>query len=130
MFNSIALISNSQLYIENYVNNRGLKLVKDIVDENDEVIYSEKLIEKYVLHQQPKKIYYYQNKEDICPSPHNSYGDCIQFKKFLENNNLENICEFVIFTPNNEVSKNVHPHSIQFPYNKKHIKMLDNIINY
>jgi hypothetical protein len=123
-FNSTVIISNSQLYIENYVNNRGLKAIKKYIDNDDDVIYENIMIEKILLQSNPKQIIYYQNKQDIGPTSHSSYGDCIQFKNFLESNNLENICEFLIFTPDNQVSKNIHPHKIQFPDKKKLIHIL------
>ena len=127
-FNATVIISNSQLYIENYVNNRGLAFIKRYIDNDDEVIYENKMIEKIILQSKPKQIIYYQNKQDIGPNPHNSYGDCIQFKNFLESNNLLNICEFFIFIPDNELSKNFNPHSIQFLDNKKHINILREFI--
>ena len=116
------------MYIENYVNNRGLASIKRYIDNDDEVIYENKMIEKIILQSKPKQIIYYQNKQDIGPNPHNSYGDCIQFKNFLESNNLLNICEFLIFIPDNELSKNFNPHSIQFLDNKKHIDILREFI--
>ena len=116
------------MYIENYVNNRGLAFIKRYIDNDDEVIYENKMIEKIILQSKPKQIIYYQNKQDIGPNPHNSYGDCIQFKNFLESNNLLNICEFLIFIPDNELSKNFNPHNIQFLDNKKHINILREFI--
>lgn len=55
-FNSIVIISNAQLYIENYVDNKGLKLIKNYIDD-DEVIYKNKMIEEIILQSQPKKNY-------------------------------------------------------------------------
>lgn len=127
-FNSTVIISNSQLYIENYDNNSGLQNIKNFIDNDDEIIYENKMIEKIILQSKPKQIIYYQNKQDIGPIPHNSYGDCIQFKNFLESNNLKNICKFLIFSSDNQVSKNIHPHNIQFPHDKKHIDILREFI--
>tara|TARA_B100001094_G_scaffold181477_1_gene175863 strand:+ start:259 stop:1065 length:807 start_codon:yes stop_codon:yes gene_type:complete len=122
-FNATVIISNSQLYIENYFNNKGLAKIKKYIDNDDEVIYKNKMIEKIILQSKPKKIIYYQNKEDINHKLHSSYEDCIQFKNFLESNNLENICEFLIFTLYNQI-----PHYTHFPDNKKHINILKEFI--
>jgi len=129
-FNSTVIISNSQLYIENYVNNVGIKSLSTYIDNDDEVIYENKMIEKILLQSKPKQIIYYQNKQDIGPSPHNSYGDCIQFKNFLESNNLENICEFLIFNLDKQVSqpKAHEAHGIYFPNKKKHAYILREFI--
>ena len=55
-FNATVIISNSQLYIENYVNNRGLAFIKRYIDNDDEVIYENKMIEKIILQSKPKQI--------------------------------------------------------------------------
>lgn len=125
-FNATVIIANSQLYIENYFNNNGLKMIKKYIDNDDEVIYENKMIEKIILQSKPKQIIYYQNKKDINPKLHSSYEDCIQFKNFLKSNNLENICKSIIFTQDNLISKN--PHYVHFPDNKKHIDILQEFI--
>lgn len=125
-FNSIVIISNAQLYIENYFDNKGLKLIKNYIDDDDEVIYKNKMIEEIILQSQPKKIIYYQNTMDIGPIPHNSYSDFLQFKIFIEKNNLNEICVFNDFHSNTR--RNWNQHSIQFPNNKKHIDILQEYI--
>jgi len=124
-FKSIALISNSQLYIENYNSNNGLKAINRFLNEDDEVIYENKLIEKIVLKSAPKKIIYYQNTKDNCEKPHSSFKDFQQFKSFLQNNKLEYISELISFEQDGE-----SPHKIQFPDNKKHLKILKDFINH
>ena len=63
-FKAIVIISNSQLYIENYFNNNGLKFIKKYIDKDDEVIYENKMIERIILQSPPKQIIYYQNTND------------------------------------------------------------------
>lgn len=125
-FNAIVLISNSQLYIENYINNRGIDMIRKYINVNDDVIYKNKMIEKIILNSQPKKIYYYQNIKDNNDMPHNSYADFLQFKNFITTNKLDNICIFRSF--NNNI-KTTNQHSILFPNNKKHIDILKEIIH-
>lgn len=128
-FNAIAIISNSQLYLENY-NKRyycPIRHINKMLDIDDEVIYENNMIEKIILQSKPKKIIYYQNINDIGPNPHNSYGDFLQFMKFIENNNLSYFCDFISFYYK---QYDVNQHNIQFPNNLKHIDILkDFLIN-
>ncbi len=128
-FNAIAIISNSQLYLENY--NKSyycpIRHINKMLDIDDEVIYENNMIEKIILQSKPKKIIYYQNINDIGPNPHNSYGDFLQFMKFIENNNLSYFCDFISFSYK---QYDVNQHNIQFPNNLKHIDILkDFLIN-
>tara|TARA_B100000767_G_scaffold258446_1_gene267180 strand:- start:3164 stop:3973 length:810 start_codon:yes stop_codon:yes gene_type:complete len=123
-FKSTVIISNSQLYIENYVDNRGLKSIKGYIDNDDEVIYENKMIEKIILQSPPKKVLYYQNTNDIGP-PHNAYSDFLQFKSFTEKNKMDKICIFISFY-DSDYEK--HPHFIQFPDNKKHHDILQEFL--
>lgn len=124
-FNSIVIIANCQLYIENYFDNKGLKLIQNYIDKDDKVIYENKIIEKIVLQSPPKQIIYYQNINDIGPKPHNSYADFLQFKSFIKDNQLDKISTFYSF---NEKNPEINPHSIQFPDNKKHIQILQEFL--
>jgi UDP-N-acetylglucosamine 2-epimerase (non-hydrolysing) len=121
-FNATAIIANSQLYLENYINNKGLLAINKYIDYNDEVTYTDKMIEEIILQSPPKKIIYYQNINDIGPNPHNSYNDFLQFKMFVENNNLNEMCDFNSFEP--ELYDKRNQHGIQYPNNKYHINIL------
>ena len=125
-FNYIAIIANSQLYIENYFDNIGLKAIQKYIDIDDEVIYDNKMIKKIILQSHPKQIIYYQNINDIGPKPHNSYADFLQFKSFIKINKLDKIC---IFNNFDEKKSEINPHSIQFPDNKKHIQILQDFLD-
>jgi len=114
-FNATALISNSQLYIENYYDNKGFTGFTG----EDKIIYENELINKIILENNPKKIIYYQNKKDNAINPHSSYGDFLQFKKFAEDNNLD--CEFNLFEI--ESKEGVCEHSIQFENNDYYLKI-------
>ncbi len=120
-FNAIAIISNSQLYIENYLTNTGCTSINWISYVDDEIIYKDKMIENIILKSKPKQIIYYQNKKDTNTNWHNSYEDFLQFKLFIEQNKLDDICEFKLFNYNNKYKI---PHSVQFPNNNKHIDIL------
>jgi hypothetical protein len=123
-FKAIVIISNSQLYIENYVNNYGLKSIQNYIDKGDEIIYENKMIEKIILQSLPKQIIYYQNTNDIGP-PHNAYADFEQFKLFIKNNKLDQICVLITFS---DLIEGKHAHNIQYPDNKKHIDILQEFI--
>lgn len=128
-FNATAIISNSQLYIENYVDNIGIKLINRILDDDDEVIYKDKMIENIILKSKPKQIIYYQNRKDIGP-PHNAYNDFLQFKLFIEKNKLNDICEFKLFDHDGDIPEGKkHHHSITFPNNYKHINILSEFLS-
>ena len=126
LFNAIVIISNSQLYIENYANNYGLKLIQQYINKDDEVIYENKMIENIILQSPPKQIIYYQNINDNEPCPHNSYADFEQFKLFIKTNKLDQIC---IFNSFNHSIDGINPHSIQWPDNKYHLDILREFIN-
>ena len=127
-FNATAIIANSQLYLENYVNNKGLLAINNYIDNDDEVIYKYKMIEEIILQSHPKKIIYYQNVNDIGPNPHNSYNDFLQFKMFIKNNNLNEICDFNSFETDLYDKRNQH--SIQYPNNKSHMNILQEFFVY
>ena len=72
-FNCIALVSNSQIYLENYggfkrggFGGKNYKLgLLDILDKyNDEIIYKNKQIENIIDEFKPKKLIIYNNKKD------------------------------------------------------------------
>jgi hypothetical protein len=91
-----------------------------MLNEDDEVIYENKMIEKIILQSPPKQIIYYQNINDTNHT-HSSYADFEQFKSFMENNKLDNIC---IFNSFNESIDGINPHLYQYPKNTKQINIL------
>jgi hypothetical protein len=61
-FNAIAIVSNAQIYLEDY---GGFKtLTKMVESHGDTVIYENKEIEKIIQKYKPKKIVIYNNKDD------------------------------------------------------------------
>lgn len=146
IYNAIAIISNCQLYIENYNNNNGIKLLNDMVLDNDKFIYKNKLIEDYILKSQPKQIIYYINKNDTYLASedkdkkvpinmqHCAYSDFLQFSKFIEYNNLSHILKPIVFEYNiNKCKKQLKHtifkipilnHKIYYPNNIKHQAIL------
>jgi hypothetical protein len=122
-YNSIAIISNSQLYLENYTKRFGIYQLKKMLEENDdELIYEEKQIENIILHSNPKKIIYYQNKNDD-KGWHSAYNDFLQFKTFMINSKLNHICEYNLFE-NNILENKKTEHHVQFPNEKTHLQIL------
>jgi len=122
--NKICLISNSQLYLENYKRPYELYYTRMLI--NDKVIYNDKMIEKIILKNKPQKIIYYQNINDNGIS-HDAYNDFLQFKEFINNNNLNDICDLKPFVyPNPD---NLSEHSLQFPPDNNYQKILSNCIN-
>ena len=127
-FKEYALISNSQLYIENYNKNEAIDYINSIMKKNnDKIKYELKMIEHIILKSKPKKIIYYQNENDTIYPPHSAYNDFLQFKKFITENNLNHIVEFNPFTYK-QTPKNMTQHSFQFPINNNYQEVLKKFI--
>lgn len=111
-FNKIALISNSQLYIENYTYHH--KLLNNMINQkNDKLQYINKNIEKHILTYKPQKIILYNNIKDYTYNLHT-----IPFIKFFKNNNLENLLELHLFS-GVKTNSDQTEHTIFFPDNLK-----------
>ena len=125
-YKKYALVSNPQIYLENYSQNKGYYYLLNMLSQNnDKLNYNEKNIENHILSSKPAKIIYYINEYDRADW-HNAYNDYLQFKKFIDKNNLEKIINFHSFKGN---GGNIPPHRIHFPNNKKHIKILEEYFN-
>ena len=128
-FNCIALISNCQIYLENYnlfertqdtINTTSVSLKSLIKMNNDEVIYGDRNIEKHFYENKPQKIIIYCNKLDY------TYKDHIKpFINFVNDNNLMNLLDITLFEKEIE---GIRPHNIQYPDDKKHIDILQEFI--
>ncbi len=118
-FHEIALVSNSQLYLENYPDFQTL--IKMLNSHNDSVIYEDKQIEKIILENKPKKIIIYNNKEDS-----NYVQNIIPFYRFIIRNNLTSLIDLHIFSWDNPIPEGKTHHHIQFPDNKKNLEILKN----
>jgi len=127
IFKEYALISNSQLYIENYNINEAIDYINSIMKDTDKIKYETKMIEHLILKSNPKKIIYYQNEKDTIFPPHSAYNDFLQFKKFITENNLNHIVEFNPFTYD-VIPENMTQHSFQFPINNNYQEVLINFI--
>ena len=125
-FNSVAIVSNSQLYLEEYyARNKPWKggiyhTYKLMNDNDDKIIYKPRNIEEICKKYNPQKVIIYQNIDDI------QHYDLhfIPFKKFITENCNENLFEFIEFK---YIDSDNH-HSIIFPDNTKHIDILQEII--
>ena len=131
-FNCIALISNSQIYLENYslfkrgrINaNDGRFGLLDILDKyNDEIIYKNKQIENIIDEFKPKKVIIFNNKKD------STYKrDIVPLIQYINNNKISHIFQINLFDYDGIIPTGKTHHSIQFPDNKKHIDILREFI--
>jgi len=116
IFNKIALIGNPILYPEIYgldrlEQNRIIHYYKHkklLHENNDELLYNEKDIEKFLLENKPEKIIYYQNIKDG-----HFITSCHPFIDFIKTTNIN--CRFNLFNPDSEDPWKQH--GIVFPYN-------------
>ncbi len=116
-FNAIAIVANSQIYLEDY---GGFKtLTKMVESHGDAVIYENKEIEKIIQQYKPKKIVVYNNKDD------STYErDIVPLTEFVKKNNLTHYFDFHIFSWTGHIPEGKTHHHIQFPGNKKHLEIL------
>lgn len=123
-FKETALISNSQLYLENYKLNKGFYQLKNIVEKcGDKLLYNDKDIEKYVLNSNPKEIIYFINSRDWTYTQ-----DFIHFYKFIIKNNLRKRLSLYEFKYNGKIPKGKDQHHIQFPNNESYLNILSKYI--
>jgi hypothetical protein len=116
-FNAIALVSNAQIYLENYP---GFQTFTKMLESNgDSVIYNKKEIEKIIQENKPKKIVMYNNKDDLTYE-----RDIVPLTEFVKKNNLKKIFDFNIFSWDGQIPEGKTHHHIQFPGNKKHLEIL------
>jgi hypothetical protein len=120
-FNAIAIVANAQIYLEDY---DGFKTLSKMLEYHDDtVIYENKEIEKIIQRYKPKKIIFYNNKDDSTYS-----RDILPFIKFVINNNIIHLFDFYIFLWNGPIPEGKTHHHIQFPGNKKHLEILKKFI--
>lgn len=120
-FHAIAVVANSQLYLENY---GGINTLSKMLEANgDQIIYKNKEIEKIILENKPKKIVIYNNKDD------STYmRDYLPILEFVKKNNLSPLFNFQIFSWNGPIPEGKTHHHIQFPGNKKHLEILKTLL--
>lgn len=127
-FNWIALISNAQLYLEDYEKGSvrsGFGHLKNMVEKNnDKLIYKNKQIEHIIDEHKPKKVIIFNNKKD------STYKrDIVPFIQYINNNNnISHLFEINLFDYNGIIPNGQTHHHIQFPRNKKHLDVLRKII--
>lgn len=109
--NQIALVSNAQLYLEDY--SLFHTHLKNIIKKNDDQLYYENQdIEKLITDYKPKKLVIYNNIKDY------TYQDTIKFSNFtIQNNFNQNIIDFMSFEYNGIIEEGKNHHVIQFPQN-------------
>lgn len=115
--NKIALVSNSQLYLENY--EPFHTSLKDMIEKNnDKLYYENQEIEKLIINHKPKKIIIYNNRSDY------TYNDTIKFKNFIEKNKLECFLDFRNFEYKGLIPEGKNHHTIQFPETESPINII------
>ena len=124
-FNCIALISNSQIYIEEYGNKEyGFPHLKKMVEKNnDKLIYKNKQIEDIIYEYKPKKAIIFNNKKD---STYNR--DIVPIIQYINNNKISHLFQINLFDYDGIIPTGKTHHNIQFPDNAKHIDILQEII--
>ena len=125
-FNCIALISNSQIYIEEYGTNKcnGFGYLKNIVEKNnDKLIYENKQIEHIIHEYKPKKVIIFNNKKDSTFK-----RDIVPFIQYINNNKISHLFQINLFDYDGIIPTGKTHHHIQFTDNKKHIDILQEII--
>ena len=94
----------------------------DIMDKyDDEIIYNNKDIEKYILENNPKFVIIYQNIDDI----HHYKEHLLPFNNFISKYKLQEKFNLKTFKYESEtnLTETTH-HSVRFPDNKKHVNIL------
>ena len=116
-FKKIALISNSQLYLENC---GSYKLLLDNLSlYNDAPIYNNKDIEKHILKSFPQNIIIYNNIND---STYKS--QILPFMNFIKEKKLDYLVKLNVFEYINKILPPLTHHNVQFPNNEKHLVYL------
>lgn len=128
-FNCIALLSNSQIYLEEYGKNikswkQGFYHLKNMVEKNnDKLIYENKQIEHIIHEYKPKKVIIFNNKKDL------TYNrDIVPTIQYINNNKISHLFQINLFDYDGIIPSGKTHHHIQFPDDKKHIDILREII--
>lgn len=125
-FNCISLISNSQIYIEEYGKNEahGFYHLKNMVEKNnDKLIYENKQIENIIDKFKPKKVIIFNNKKD------STYKrDIVPLIQYINNIKISHMFQINLFDYDGIIPTGKTHHNIQFPDNKKHIDILREFI--
>lgn len=113
IFNKTAIIANPQIYLD--LDGR-YKISQTLLKQSDdELIYTDKEIEKVIHNNKAKKIILYQNLLD-----RDLYST---FVKFM-NNNYSDIFEFISFNGPDVLKLGETQHGYYFPDNKNHLTIL------
>ena len=146
IFNGIAVVSNSQIYLEDYGKNstnlinreygHGLSyLFNNVKKHEDSIIYNKKNIEDILKYNIPKKIILYNNFKDY----NTYYFHTIPFIKFLKSINIIHILDNIIFDgeitdekllevkDKNKTQEQIY-HTIFYPNGQKHIDVIKDIL--
>lgn len=125
-FNCIALISNSQIYIEEYGKNKGYGFdqLKNMVEKNnDKLLYENKQIEHIIYEYKPKKAIIFNNENDSTYKTHT-----VPLIQYINNNKISHLFQINSFDYDGIIPTGKTHHAIQFPDNTKHIDILREFI--
>lgn len=126
IFNCIALISNSQIYLEEYGKNRdwGFGHLKNMVENNnDKLLYKNKQIENIINEHKPKKVIIYNNRKDTTYKK-----DIVPLIQYINNKKISHLFEINLFDYDGIIPAGKKHHHIQFPDNKNQIHILREFI--
>lgn len=126
-FNCIALISNSQIYLEEYGSENkknGFYNLKSMIEKNnDKLIYKNKQIENIINQYKPKQVIIYNNKKDGTYKRH-----LLPFIQYINDNKLSHLFQINLFDYDGIIPTGRTHHTIQFPDKKKHLDILQEFV--
>lgn len=122
IYNSVALIANSQIYLENY---GGFATLKNMLEKNsDKVLYKNREIETILAKNKPKHVFIYNNIRDSTYS-----RDLEPLIKYIKKTGINNLFTIKIFKDDKPIPKGLTHHHVQFPNREKHINILATLLN-
>ena len=120
-FNCIALVSNSQLYLEKHW---SFTTFKNIVEKNgDKLLYKPCEIETIIDKYRPKQVIIYNNKNDSTYKLH-----LMPLVKYLNYTKQKHLFKIHTFSFDGIIPSGSNHHHIQFPCHAKHKVILEDIL--
>uniref|UniRef100_A0A6C0DS53 Uncharacterized protein n=1 Tax=viral metagenome TaxID=1070528 RepID=A0A6C0DS53_9ZZZZ len=124
-FEKIALISNSQLYLERFhTRSANFNQVKTMVEASgDRLLYSACDIEKLIQVKKPVRIILYNNVSDDTYKLHTQ-----PFVEFIKQHGLEHLLDLRLFEWTTPLPEGKTHHTIQFPENRTPLDVLKSLL--
>ena len=126
-FHCTALLSNSQIYLEDYGAGTGWGMghLKAMLAKNDDtLLYSDKEIETILCEHKPKHVILYNNIND------STYKrDLVPLLQYIKDNDLSHLFTIHTFEYTGVIPAGWTQHHIQFPGNQRHMHVLQQLIH-